>query len=232
MYVPVLEYPQGIEQVSQEFVDRLSESQLEYFKKYLTGLTCSVNKTISGINRLFVFDQRNQSSFNRFFTASRWDKSEINRGRLELLQREPHTRPKKKGVVIIDDTHNEKYGQQFEMIAKLYDHSRGYYHWAHDLVTAHYSDEKTDYPLGFRTYEQMAVEPALSYLDGARVLSITQKWGMFFNKVPSVGHILKSLPAPPNNSDTRFPIPFASEKAAELGYPTDGLSYRWQGLGQ
>jgi len=167
MYVPVLAYPQGIEQVSQEFADILNENQLEYFKKYLTGLTCSVNKTISGINRLFVFDRRNQSSFNRFFTASPWDKTEINTGRLELLQREAHTRKKKKGIVIIDDTHNEKYGQQFEMIAKLYDHNKGYYHWAHDLVTAHYSDEKTDYPLGFRTYEQMDIELALSYLDGA-----------------------------------------------------------------
>jgi len=169
MYVPVLEYPKGIEQVSQSFVDILSESQVEYFKKYLTGLMCSVNKTITGINRLFVFDRRNQSSFNRFFTASPWAMSEVNRGRLELLQSEPHTRKKKTGVVIIDDTHNEKYGQQFEMIAKLYDHSKGYYHWAHNLVTAHYSDEKTDYPLGFRTYSQMDVEQALSYLDAAKV---------------------------------------------------------------
>lgn len=49
MYVPVLEYPQGIEQISQEFGGILTEHQLEYLKKYLTGLTCSVNKTISGI---------------------------------------------------------------------------------------------------------------------------------------------------------------------------------------
>ena len=70
--------------------------------------------------------------------------------------------------MIIDDTHNEKYGQQFEMIAKLYDHSRGYYQWTHDLVTAHY-------PLGFRTYEQMDVEQALSYLDEARVIYDKEK---------------------------------------------------------
>jgi len=71
--------------------------------------------------------------------------------------------------VIVDDTHNEKYGENFEKVAKLYDHSKGCYHFAHDLVTSHYSDEKTDYPLDFSAYEHMDIAYALSLLDAAGV---------------------------------------------------------------
>ncbi len=175
MYVPVLEYPNCIENLGSSLVSILTEEQIEYFKKYLTGLLTSVNKTITGINRIFVFDPRNQSSFNRFFTESNWDFIELNNHRLELLQKEKHTKKKVSGVVIIDDTHNEKYGDKFEKVFWLYDTNKGYYHWSHNLVTSHYSDEKTDYPLFFRAYEQMDIDLALSILDKAGIIYDKEK---------------------------------------------------------
>lgn len=169
MYVPVLDYPSCISDLPLDTSRIFSDAQLDYFKKYVTGLITSANKTVQGINRLFVFNQRNQSSFNRFFTSSQWDVNELNRSRLALLQTAAHTRMKDTGVIIIDDTHNEKYGDKFAKIAKLFDHVNGGYHLAHDLVTCHYSDAKTDYPLGFRVFEQMDIEKALSILDAAHV---------------------------------------------------------------
>ena len=53
----------------------------------------------------------------------------------------------------MDDTLLSHYGQDFEQIAKLYDHVSESYVWAHDLVTLHYSDDDTDYPLLFRAVE-------------------------------------------------------------------------------
>jgi len=41
------------------------------------------------------------------------------------------------------------YGQHFEYIAYLYDPAQECYKWAHNLVTLHYSDDTTDYPVGF-----------------------------------------------------------------------------------
>jgi hypothetical protein len=49
-----------------------------------------------------------------------------------------------------DDSH---YGPDFEQIAKLYDHASESYVWAHDLVTLHYSDDDTDYPLLFQLWQ-------------------------------------------------------------------------------
>jgi hypothetical protein len=37
-------------------------------------------------------------------------------------------------------------GQDFEQIAKLFDHVTQTYVWIHDLMTLHYSDDDTDYP--------------------------------------------------------------------------------------
>ncbi len=43
-------------------------------------------------------------------------------------------------------------GKHFDEIAYLYDHSPACYTWAHNLVTLHYSDDLTDYPLEFELW--------------------------------------------------------------------------------
>jgi hypothetical protein len=50
------------------------------------------------------------------------------------------------------------YGQHFEQIAKLYDPAQACYVWAHDLVTVHYSDDDTDYPLLFQLWKPVDLE--------------------------------------------------------------------------
>ena len=56
-------------------------------------------------------------------------------------------------LVDLDDTLLTHYGQKFEQIAKLYDHTTGAYVWAHNLVTLHYSDDLTDYPVLFELWK-------------------------------------------------------------------------------
>jgi hypothetical protein len=61
-------------------------------------------------------------------------------------------------VLGLDDTLLQHYGQDFDKIAKLFDHVTQSYVWAHDLVTVHYSDEETDYPVLFRLWEPVELE--------------------------------------------------------------------------
>jgi transposase InsO family protein len=70
-----------------------------------------------------------------------------------LLESLPETRIKQQGVMSLDDTLLTHYGQAFEQIAYLYDHVQGCYVWAHNLVTVHYSDNETDYPLCFQLWQ-------------------------------------------------------------------------------
>jgi hypothetical protein len=85
-------------------------------------------------------------------TASPFSSAALNQARLALLQQLPGTRLKAKGVLSIDDTLLTHWGHDFEEIAQLYDPVSESYVWAHDLVTLHYSDDQTAYPVHFQLW--------------------------------------------------------------------------------
>lgn len=155
--VPIVQFPGLVERYAPYFADAFSADALIEFKRYLSGLIVSENKTVDGINRLCIVENRNQSSLNRLLTASPVVLAQVNRARLQVLQDIPETRLKPKGVLSVDNTLLMHYGQQFEEIAQLYDHVSGRYIWAHDLVTLHYSDDQTDYPLLFELWKPLNV---------------------------------------------------------------------------
>jgi hypothetical protein len=155
---PLVEFPDIVEHYAPFFESVFSADAFIEFKRYISGLIVSENKTVDGINRLFVVESRNQSSLNRLLTASPFSLEQLNQARLDLLARFPGTRIKPKGVLSVDDTLLTHYGQDFERIAKLFDHVTQTYVWAHDLVTLHYSDDDTDYPAVFQLWEPVDVE--------------------------------------------------------------------------
>lgn len=151
--LPLVEFPELVEQYGPQFEEVFSAAAYVEFKRYISGLIVSENKTVEGINRLMVVENRSQSSLNRLLTRSPFSLEALNRSRLALLNSQPGTRMKEKGVLSIDDTLLSHYGQKIEQIAKLYDHVTGSYVWAHNLVTLHYSDDQTDYPLLFELWK-------------------------------------------------------------------------------
>ena len=86
-----------------------------------------------------------------------------------MLDSVPGTRLKPRGVLSVDDTLLTHYGQDFEHIAKLYDPVTKSYVWAHDLVTLHYSDDETDYPLHFQLWQPVDLAKLEQGLRAARV---------------------------------------------------------------
>ena len=155
---PLVEMPALVQHYAPHFEGVFSPAALVEFERYISGLIVSENKTVDGINRLFVVESRNQSSLNRLLTKSPFSLEKLNQARIALLESLPGTRMKPKGVLSIDDTLLTHYGQGFEKIAKLYDHVTDSYVWAHDLVTLHYSDDETDYPVRFQLWEPVKLE--------------------------------------------------------------------------
>jgi len=155
---PLVEFPELVQHYAPFFKDVFSAAALIEFERYISGLIVSENKTVDGINRLFVVESRNQSSLNRLMTESPFSLATLNQARLGLLASLPGTGMKPKGVLSVDDTLLTHYGQDFEQIAKLFDHVTGSYVWAHDLVTLHYSDDDTDYPLLFQLWKPVDLE--------------------------------------------------------------------------
>lgn len=151
--LPLVEIPELVEHYTPFFTSVFSADGLTQFQRYLSGLIVSENKTVEGINRIFVIDVRNQSSLNRWLHASPFSVEAVNQARLALLASCPATAFKGNGVLSLDDTLLTHYGQHFDKIAYLYDPTQDCYVWAHNLVNLHYSDELTDYPVSFQLWE-------------------------------------------------------------------------------
>lgn len=159
MTAPIVSFPQIVERYAHFYESVFSESAFIQFKRYISGLLISENKTIDGINRLFVEEKRNQSSLNRLLTEYSWSSADLNEARLTMLNSVPRTKIKKTtGVLGLDDSLLTHYGQNFEKIALLWDHVSNRYVWAHNLVTLHYSDEQTDYPIESQLWQPADLE--------------------------------------------------------------------------
>ena len=154
---PLVEFPAVVEHYAPYFKEVFSAEAFVEFKRYVSGLIVSENKTVDGINRLFVTENRNQSSLNRLLTESPFSLAALNAARLRLLASLAGTQMKARGVLSLDDTLLTHYGEEFEQIAKLYDHTSASYVWAHNLVTLHYSDDETDYPVMFELWQPVNV---------------------------------------------------------------------------
>ncbi len=155
---PLMEFPELVQHYAPAFRDVFSPDAFIEFERYISGLIVSENKTVDGINRLFVQESRNQSSLNRLLTASPFSLEALNQVRLQVLDGLPGTQLKRNGVLSVDDTFLIHTGEHFEHIANLRDPLTGHYVSAHDLVTLHYSDDETDYPVRFQLWKPAEVD--------------------------------------------------------------------------
>ncbi len=135
--VPLVQFPKLVQHFAPAFQEVFSPDAFIEFERYVSGLIVSENKTVEGINRLFVYESRNQSSLNRLLTASPFSLDALNQARLALLESLPGTQMKRDGVLSVDDTLLIHTGEHFEHIANLRDPLTGHYVWAHDLVDLH-----------------------------------------------------------------------------------------------
>ena len=72
-----------VETYSENFKSHFNEDTYESFKRYLSGLMINENKTIEGINRMFVLDMQHQSHLNRFLTTHCFDEQALNKSRVK-----------------------------------------------------------------------------------------------------------------------------------------------------
>jgi hypothetical protein len=175
---PLVDYPELVQHYAPFFASVFTEKAFVQFQRYLSGLIVSENKTVEGINRLFVLESRNQSSLNRLLTESPFSVEALNQARLALLASLPGTQMKRKGVLSVDDTHLTHYGRHFDQIAYLYDPAQKRHMWAHNLVNLHYSDDLTDYPAAFQLWKPADLEKIEIGLQAAGVKLTASKFAL------------------------------------------------------
>jgi hypothetical protein len=156
--IPIIAPLSVVERYSPAFKEVFTPQESKQFWRYVCGLLINENKTVEAINRLFVDDPMDQSTLNRFLTDSGFELGRLNEVRLDFLQSAPDTAFKQggggtSGVLILDDTLLQHYGPKKEDAAWLRDPHDKSYHWSHNVVNLHYSDDSTDYPVDFRLWE-------------------------------------------------------------------------------
>lgn len=149
--IPFIDIPSVITNFIKPF--NLSYHQKKHMERYTSGIIASENKTITGITSQFM-DETSSKALNRFLTEYEWNNSEVNKQRLQELQKYNETRWSKKGVGIIDDTLVKKTGKKIPFSGKFYDHVEKKFVHAISLITLHYADHKVNYPTDFRIYEK------------------------------------------------------------------------------
>lgn len=178
----LLDFPSVVKKYAPHFEGCFSPEGYLHFKKALSGFIVGENKTLEGINRMFVHDPRNQSSFNRFFNRQNFDLDGLDSKRLGMLQQlegtrfKPRAGEEKGGVLGVDSSLLKHYGKHFDNIYYHYDYVDKCYRWCHDLVTLHYSDDYTDYPVHFRLWEPPDWEAVARYFMGKGFTVNEGKW--------------------------------------------------------
>ena len=122
----LVDFPSIVKRYAPIFEDCFSEAHYKHFKKAVSGFIVSENKTIEGMNRIFVNDSTDQSTFNKFFNSDRYDLEYINEKRLELLQGLASTRfktgKKQNGVLSVDNSLLKHYGKKIDNIYYHFDY--------------------------------------------------------------------------------------------------------------
>lgn len=102
--LPLVEIPELVRHYAPWCASVFSPEAFVQFQRYVSGLIVSENKTVDGINRIFVIDVRHQSSLNRLLTESPFSIEAVNQGRINRLSSLSGTQMQLKGILSVDDT--------------------------------------------------------------------------------------------------------------------------------
>src|SRR5215218_9865768 len=122
--LPAEPAPGPLEDYAVRFDDLFATlAQRQAFRRYLEGLLLPAerNKTLTALANTepVVGAQRKEAqSLQWFLSESRWDPREVNERRLELLFKESATAPNGKGVLVIDEHGDRKWGKKTAHVGK------------------------------------------------------------------------------------------------------------------
>ena len=149
----IVEFPTVIQQALEQFGPLFAnEPERRHFAEYLTGLMVAEKKNVNAINRQFAVTT-DQSCLNRWLSEVDWDAAELNRQRLDWLQKDPACRYSAQGVIAIDNVLIDHDGKLIEDVGWFWDHAEGRYKIGHDYLIANYvCTSGKHYPLDFRRF--------------------------------------------------------------------------------
>jgi hypothetical protein len=156
--LPVAPSPGPLEEYAARF-DGLfrARAQREGFRRYLEGLLLPAerNKTLTALANaepLAGAQRREAQSLQWFLSESGWDPEGVNRRRLELLLEGPATAANGKGVLVIDEHGDRKWGKRTAHVGRQWLANIGKTDNGVVSVSSLWADEGVYYPLEVEPY--------------------------------------------------------------------------------
>jgi DDE superfamily endonuclease len=156
--LPVEPAPGPLEGYAARFDDlSRARAQREGFRRYLEGLLLPAerNKTLTALANtepLQGAQRREAQSLQWFLSESGWDPKEVNERRLELLFEERASAPSPKGVLVIDEHGDRKWGKRTAHVGRQWLANIGKTDNGVVSVTSLWADEGVYYPVDFEPY--------------------------------------------------------------------------------
>jgi SRSO17 transposase len=156
---PVSPAPGPLEDYAHSFDDLFrARAQRHGFRRYLEGLLLPAerNKTLTALANTepVVGAQRKEAqSLQWFLSESGWDPEQVNRRRVELLVRaHPKIAPDEKGVLVIDEHGDRKWGKHTAHVGRQWLANIGKTDSGVVSVTSLWANESVYWPIAFEPY--------------------------------------------------------------------------------
>jgi SRSO17 transposase len=155
---PVSPAPGPLEDYAHGFDDLFgARAQRHSFRRYLEGLLLPAerNKTLTALANTepVVGAQRKEAqSLQWFLSESGWDPEEVNRRRVKLMLEEMKTAPNEKGVLVIDEHGDRKWGKHTAHVGRQWLANIGKTESGVVSVSSLWADEKIYWPVNFEPY--------------------------------------------------------------------------------
>ncbi len=156
--LPVRAAPGPLEEYAARFDDLFhARAQREGFRRYLEGLLLPTerNKTLTALANtepVAGAQRKEAQSLQWFLSESGWDPQEINERRLELLLEESATAANEKGVLVIDEHGDRKWGKHTAHVGRQWLANIGKTESGVVSVSSLLADEGMYYPLEVEPY--------------------------------------------------------------------------------
>src|SRR5215211_1505239 len=156
--LPVTAAPIPLEACAAQFDDLFAQrSQREGFRRYLEGLLLPAerNKTLTGLANtepVVGASHPRAQGLQWFLSESTWDPDAVNTRRLALLRADPGAAPDARGVLVIDEHGDRKWGKRTAHVGRQYLANLGKTENGVVSVTSLWADERVYYPLDYEPY--------------------------------------------------------------------------------
>jgi DDE superfamily endonuclease len=156
--LPVSQAPGPLEDYCARFDDLFgARAQREGFRRYLEGLLLPAerNKTLTALANtepVAGAQRKEAQSLQWFLSESGWAPKQVNEHRLELLLEESATAPDEKGVLVIDEHGDRKWGKHTAHVGRQWLANIGKTDNGVVSVSSLWADEGVYYPLEVEPY--------------------------------------------------------------------------------